>query len=163
MMRLPQRRSGPPPHSSRTLPCRQLDQWPPAEIHRRLVEECLRLPNVRCRQSRMAPPDAQALFVPDHLAGGPREAYIDQHEFCHLHPPPDGTIHLTLPHPFHQSIVDLGWAECHPLSRNGVLPRLVTVYSPRDMEELEVVLELVVHSLSFATGLVTELPLIAMA
>jgi phospholipase/carboxylesterase len=161
MLHLPKRRTG-PPQTSRTLPHRQLDQWPPPEIQRRLLDECLALPDVRPRQSRMAPPGTAALFLPDDLARGVREAYIDQHEFCHLHPPPEGTIHLTLPQPVHRQVVELGWGEPHPMAGSGLSPNLVLIYGPRDVEELEIVLGLVVICRSFATGAI-GLPAAALA
>jgi hypothetical protein len=93
---------------------------------------------------------------------GVREAYIDQHEFCHLHPPPEGTIHLTLPQPVHRQVVELGWGEPHPMAGSGLSPNLVLIYGPRDVEELEIVLGLVVICRSFATGAI-GLPAAALA
>lgn len=156
MIHLPNRRTGLPPRTSRTLPHRQLDQWPPPDLQCRLVSECLRLPDIRPRQSRMAGPRTCALSVPDELARGAPEAYIDQHEFCHLHPLPDGTIHLTLPQPFCGHIMGLGWAEPHPLAGAGLSPRLVMVYSPRDLAEVETLLGFVAISHCFAIGGMVE-------
>lgn len=111
----------------------------------------------------MASPGARALYLSDDAATGPPEAFIDQHEFCHLHPPPDGTIHLILPEPVRQEAIAQGWAECHLLSRIGAIPRLVLVYGPRDVEELQVILSLVAHSRNFAAGAVAELSARVMA
>src|SRR5262245_53967524 len=90
-------RQGRPPQTERIVPFVQLDQWPPRAIAAELVERSLRLPDVKSRESRMALPGSWALWLPDALAGGPPEAFIDGHEFCHLHPPPESGIHLTLP------------------------------------------------------------------
>src|SRR5688500_7506416 len=83
-------RPGRPPRTGQMVPCVQLDQWPPREIAEEFVLRCLRLPHVKWRESRMASPQSRALWLPDAFAGGPSEAFIDAHEFCHLHPPPQG-------------------------------------------------------------------------
>jgi hypothetical protein len=87
------------------------------------------------------------------MARGPNEAFIDNPEFCHLHPLPQGSVHLTLPAPFRQLIVQLGWAEEHPMVRTRCLPdSLVMVYAPRNHHELAVVCQLIGVSRDFAAG-----------
>ena len=86
---LPARR-GPRPKTLLALPHIQLDQWPPADVSGDLIERSLQLADVRSKQSRMASPKSRALCLPDRCASGPREAFIDDHEFCHLHPLPEG-------------------------------------------------------------------------
>jgi phospholipase/carboxylesterase len=130
-----------------------LDQWPPAEVAEKLIERSLGLADVGSKQSRMASPKSRALWLPDRCAGGPREAFIDDHEFCHLHPLPEGSIHLTLPNPLRDQIVELGWAEQHPVARAGVMPKtLVLVYAPRDRAELAIAFQLIWSSCQFARG-----------
>jgi len=147
-------RFGPRPRTLRALPHLQLDQWPPEDITARLIESSLRLPNVRRRQSRMASPEVLALALPDCEACGPPESFIDGHEFCHLHPLPEGGVHLTLPDPLRDQVVELGWAEAHPAVKAGIMPMtLVMVYAPRDDGELRIVLHLVSESCQFAKGL----------
>ena len=162
MIQLSHRRLG-PPRTTRMLPHRQLDQWPPAHIQRRLLDECLNLPDVQYRESRMAPPGTLALSISDDIARGAPGAFIDQHEFCHLHALPDASIHLTLPEPFHRMVIESAWGERHPLSGSALSPSLVMLYSPRDVEELETVLGLIVIGRSFATGAVSELRAAALA
>jgi phospholipase/carboxylesterase len=150
---LPPARPGKRPRTPRGLPHIQLDQFPPAEIAQKLVEQSLRLADLRSQQSRMASPLSHALSLPDRCAGGPPAAFIDEHEFCHLHPAPDCSIHLTLPNPLRDRIVQLGWAEPHRVVRCGVMPAtLVLVYAPRDYSELAVVLHLIRASYEFARG-----------
>jgi hypothetical protein len=105
----------------------------------------------------MAYPDTCALYLPDGIAHGPAEAFIDDHEFCHLHPLPEGSLHLTLADPLRMEAVRQGWAELHPCGQAGFLPNtLVMVYAPRNQHELAVVLELVNTSHRFAMGLAQE-------
>jgi hypothetical protein len=135
------------------LPAIQLDQWPDAVMIHRLRERAMRLPSLRARQSRMALPTAKALYIPDADALGPREAFIDGTEFCHLHAAPEGSIHLTLPPVVRLSAIEMGWAEEHPVARTGCVSRyLVLAYAPRDEDELEVVMELIAASWNFARG-----------
>src|ERR1700719_1245904 len=93
----PPARWGTRPQSCLTLPHVQLDQWPSPMIAEELLGRCLTLPNVRSKQSRMASPECHALSLPDEFSTGPPGAFIVDHEFCHLHPLPDSSIHLTLP------------------------------------------------------------------
>jgi hypothetical protein len=145
-------RFGSRPRMHRLLPHVQLDQLPPAEALEELLESCLKIPGVRSKQSRMASPDSHALYLADAVAAGPPEAFIDGHEFCHLHPLPGCSIHLTLPRVLGDQVVRLGWGERHPIAAAGILPTLVTVYAPRDCQELGIVLSLVVQSCQFAQG-----------
>jgi phospholipase/carboxylesterase len=119
----------------------------------RLIEVCMSLPHVRAQESRMAVPETRALCLPDRFSHGPGEAFIDDHEFCHLHAAPPGGVHLTLPEPLRRAAVASGWAEQHPAVSGGILPAtVVMVYAPRDAQELGVVLRLVEASRLFAEG-----------
>jgi hypothetical protein len=150
-------RLGPRPQSCATLPHVQLNQWPPPRIAEALLGRCLIFPNVRSKQSRMASPECYALSLPDEFSAGPPWAFIVDHEFCHLHPLPDGSIHLTLPKGIRERAIQRGWAEQHLVSRAGILPEtLVMVYAPRDSHELAIVLQLIWHSYQFARGVKTE-------
>ena len=136
------------------LPCVQLDQWPPEIITRRLAEQALQLPDVSERQSRLADPSVRAITIPDEFARGSREAFIDDHEFCHLHPPPRGSVLLTLPPEIRQESIEFGWAEPHPFAGQGFLPAGLTLaYAPRNDRELRVVFGLIEVSYRFARGL----------
>lgn len=149
---LPPARLGVRPRMPQALPHRQLNQLPPAEIMEELVERSLEIPHVGSKQSRMASPRSHALYLNDKFAVGPPEAFIDEHEFCHLHPLPEGGIHLTLPRVLREEVVRLGWGERHPVAEAGILTTLVTVYAPRDRQELAAVLHLIVQSCEFAQG-----------
>lgn len=146
-------RQGPRPRVPAGLPHVQLDQWPPQGMSLELVARASRLPNVQVRQSRMASAATSALVLADGYAAGPAEAFIDGAEFCHLLPPPEGTIHLMLPAAERAFAIEFGWGEQHPVARAGSQWRcLVTVYAPRDEEELSVALWLIECSWQFARG-----------
>jgi Family of unknown function (DUF5519) len=134
------------------LPHVQLDQLPPAGSVEELMKLCLKIPRVRSKQSRMASEASHALYLADAYAAGPPEAFIDGHEFCHIHPLPEASIHLTLPKMVRDEVVRLGWGERHPIAEAGILTTLVTVYAPRDRQELSTVFDLIVQSCRFALG-----------
>lgn len=144
-------RRGPRPSVPESLPHVQRDQLPPASIAFRLLASARGLPYVEVRQSRMACGGTSALSLVDGCAGGPAEAFIDACEFCHVLPLPQGTIHLTLPAAEREFAIAGGWAEEHPVARAGALSRfLVTLYAPRDEDELAVALRFIESSWRFA-------------
>ena len=146
-------RPGSVPRTTFELPHRQLDQWPPPGVVAELKRRIQGIPHVRVKESRMAPPDTMAFWIPDEFAAGPSDAFIDDHEFCHLHALPQCSIHLTLPTPIRQRSIAAGWSQAHPAVRPCfVAETLVMVYGPRDPEELEIVLQLVMASYQFALG-----------
>lgn len=146
-----QARIGPRPRTSRSLPHVQLEQYPAPDIARELLELSLLLPHVRQQESRMASPESRALCIPDDLSSGPPEAFIDGNEFCHLHPLPEGSIHLTLPFEIRGAAIEMGWAEQHPAARILAVPQtLVMLYAPRNPRELTTVMKLIVVSYQFA-------------
>jgi hypothetical protein len=146
-------RPGPRPATTRVIPHRQLNQWPPTAIFERLLQDCLGLDEIREWESRMASPDTHALCIRAELAEGPAEAFIDDHEFCHIHPLPDGSLHLTLPSGLREEAIELDWAEPHLLAHTRAVPRtLVMVYAPRDDQELAMVLFLIAASARYAKG-----------
>jgi phospholipase/carboxylesterase len=119
-----------------------------------LLLRTFNLPHVKQRESRVATAETCALSLPEELALGPAEAFIDDHEFCHIHPLPEGTIHTVLPPQLRDEAIRSGWAEPHPLAGVGFFPRtLIAIYAPRCGEELNVVMALVQAAYDFALGL----------
>lgn len=145
-------RFGPRPRVTDGLPFRQTDQFPPPDMFQRLFERCLVIPGVRSRQSRFATPQSRALYLADPTPNGPPEAFIDGREFCHLHAPPEGSLHLTLPTAVVEQLAAMGWVMRHPSNLLGIFQNLVLVYAPRNAVELDVVFNLVEHSYRFARG-----------
>ena len=51
----------------------------------------------------------------------------------------DGSLHLNLPTPLAEHLIELGWAEFHPVVTWGLAPPMVVMlYGPRDGHELAV-------------------------
>lgn len=147
-------RKGSRPATTPTNPHTQLDQQPTdAAIREQLAQRVFALPDVVERPTRISVPGARALWLRDDVAAGPREAFMIEREFAHLHPGGDQSLHLTLPPDLAETAIDAGWAELHPVARLGLIPATtVMVYAPRDDGELEVVYGLVLASYRYAGG-----------
>ncbi len=144
-------RPGPRPRTTPTNPHMQLEQNAPAEQWAELARRAFALPDVEERPSRISVPGARALWLREGVPTGPREAFMIGREFAHIHPLPEGSLHLSLPLQLAREAIEKGWAEQHPVARLGFIPEtIVMVYGPRDAEELEVVWQLVQASYEHA-------------
>ncbi len=136
------RRTGPRPRTTPTNPHTQLDQQAPVDLQERVFEFARSLADVAIGPSLVSVPGARAFHLPrcEHAPG----AFMVEHEFAHLHPAYDGSLHMTLPLDIVETVIEHGWAEYHPLSGKYGLPKnIVMVYGPRDEAELAIVNELV--------------------
>lgn len=130
---------GPRPHS-------QTSQNAPVELQDALAERALGLPFVTGADSRVSVPGARAFVLAEQAAGGPPEAFQAAREFAHLHPPDDGSLHMTLPPDMADEAYRQGWGEPHPISGTPL------IFGPRDSDELETVWRLLRASYEFARG-----------
>ena len=112
---LPPRR-GRRPATTPTNPHTQLDQRPPARVIAELAENLFALPGVREKPSAISVPGARALWLEPGDARGPREAFLIGREFAHVHPLPDGSLHVALPPSVAQDAIAQGWAVVHPVA-----------------------------------------------
>jgi Family of unknown function (DUF5519) len=115
-------------------------------LQEELLERVRRLPNISIGASLVSVPGARAFHLHEKSARGPRQAFQAGHEFAHLHPPGDGSLHMTLPPDLYDEVLAMGWGEPHPLSGT------MLVRGPRDADELEVVWGLVRASYAYANG-----------
>ena len=127
-------------------PHQQLTQNAPRELQEALFERAAHLPGISVGDSCVSVPGARAFRLDPALARGPEQAFQCDHEFAHLHPAYDGSLHLTLPPEVYQQVLDAGWGEPHPLSGTMLL------FGPRDAQELEVVWSVVQASYHYAAG-----------
>jgi hypothetical protein len=118
-----------------------------------LTDLLFALPGVREQPSAISVPGARALWLESNDARGPRDAFLVGREFAHLHPSPEGSLHVALPPSIASEAITRGWAEIHPVARLGLIPgNVVMLYAPRDDAEVGVVLGLVRSALAFARG-----------
>lgn len=145
-------RAGPRPSTTPTNPHTQLTQNAPSDLQERVFEVASSLPGVVVGPSAVSVPGARAFHLPSSVRD-PREAFMVEREFAHLHPPRDGSLHLVLAPDVVDRVIENGWAESHPLAgRHGLPANIVMVYGPRDEEELRVVSDIVRASHAFAAG-----------
>lgn len=111
------------------------------------------LPDAVERRSQISVHSTRALVLAPDIEQGPQEAFLVGREFCHLHPPSDGSLHMALPSDVAAVAVRRGWAETHPMAERGFVPRsAVMVYGPRGTDELDIVFSLVRESYRYAGG-----------
>jgi hypothetical protein len=132
-------RAGDRPRTTRTNPHTQLDQNAPVALQEKLFSLACGLPGVVVGPSHVSVPGARAFHLPAcrHPAN---LGFMLEREFAHLHPPSDGSLHLSLPPTIVDTVIANGWAEYHPLAgKHGLPGNIVMVYGPRDEGELEIV------------------------
>ncbi len=147
---LSKKRPGPRPRTTPTNPHTQLDQTAPPDLQEQVFALAQALPGVETGPSAISVPGARAFCLPG-CANAKREAFMIEHEFAHIHPPRDGSLHMVLPPEILDAVIGNGWAELHPLAgKHGLPGNIVMVYGPRDADELTVVGDLVRASHAFA-------------
>ncbi len=130
-------REGRPPRMTPANPQEQLEQFPEDwGLIERLCKFGFALPGVVERPTRIAPDGSRAMTLRAGLPGNP-DAFLVAREFAHVHNPPVGSLHMTMPPPARDLAVSKGWALRHPFAVRGIGPAgAVFVYAPRDEDEL---------------------------
>ena len=139
-------RVGNPPEVIGPRPHAQRSQNAPSHLQQELARRALDLPGVSEAPSGVSVPGARAFVLSEEVARGPAEAFQVGREFAHLHPPEDGSLHMTLPDETAQEAYAKGWGEPHPVSGTPL------IFGPRDEAELEVIWNLLRSSYEYASG-----------
>jgi hypothetical protein len=96
-----------------------------------------------------------AMIIHPDIPSPHKDAVQALREITHIHPV-DHSMHVVLSPADSKTVIDLGWAERHPLSgRSRFIPLPSTyllVYAPRDEEELNIVEQIFVASMGYMTG-----------
>jgi redox-sensitive bicupin YhaK (pirin superfamily) len=145
-------RVGPAPLMTASNPQEQLDQFPKDwAIIEQLGDFAFSLLNVKEAATQIAPPGSRALTLSATNASVSKDAFMVNLEFAHIHNPPSGSLHLTLPGPIRDAAIGKGWAIRHPMALAGLVsPDVVFVYAPRDLAELSVAKALLYASYLYA-------------
>ena len=143
-------RTGPRPETFKGMPHAQVGVHPDPEVNQELHRRAFSLPGVQERPSVISVPGARALWLDDDVEVAHPEAILRGREFAHIHP--DGSLHVALSPDRARTAIEAGWAEPHPLSAPLGLPGLVMLYTPRTLEELDAIFDLVVDSYNYVTG-----------
>ena len=146
---LPQR-TRPRPQTNKNMPHSQIAVRPLPDVNAELFRRAYALPNVTNRPTVISVPGARAIWLDDDLPLAHPEAIVRGGEFAHIHP--DGSLHVSLSPERAQEAIDQGWAEPHPMAAYMGNLGMVMLYTPLDMQELDVVFQLIVDSYNFVTG-----------
>lgn len=148
------RRAGPKPMTTRHEPHQQISQHGGAELWDELITRSAALPDVTVMEnSLVSVPGARGLWLDESVPKGPEDAFHLEREFAHIHPRPDGSLHLQLPLDLAALAMGAGWGEPHTYVFRGLSqPNSIMVYAARTAEELDVVWMLVEESYRYARG-----------
>ncbi|KAJ7178575.1 hypothetical protein C8R43DRAFT_973818 [Mycena crocata] len=141
------------------VPHRQIDRLPSKDIAQRLdaifekhvaanqtLVQVVTSPHERIHPGMVIHPD---------IASPHNDAEQALREIAHVHPA-DHSLHVVLSPADCKTVIELGWAERHPISGvSRIIPvpnTYLLVYAPRDEEELEVVERILVASIGYMTG-----------
>ena len=144
---IPQR-SGHPPLTNKNMPHSQIGVRPVPEVNAELFRRAFALPDVTNQPTVISVPGARALWLDERVPL--RQPVMAGREFAHIHP--DGSLHASLSPQRAREAIEAGWAEPHPMAAYMGNEGMVMLYTPRTMEELDVVFQLVVDSYNFVTG-----------
>jgi Family of unknown function (DUF5519) len=146
-------RHGPPPQTTRHNPQQQLDQIPDESVYLQFRAQIESWPGVIKAHSLRAPEGTIGLFLSQDEAKGPDSAFLLGTEFAHLHPLPDGSLHMVLPPHVHAAAIQTKWGIPHPMAgMPTVSPQTILIFAPRDEDEQRVVASLVKSAEQFARG-----------
>jgi hypothetical protein len=145
-------RAGPKPETTKPkrgeppVPRSQVSQNAPLEFKEALFERIRVLPGVSIGKSLVSVPGAREFHLDEVLAQGPKDSFQRGHEFAHIHPARDGSLHVALPRDVYDEVLAKGWGELHPVSGT------MMVFGPRDAKELDIVFGIVKASYDYARG-----------
>ena len=147
MFEVPER-PGPEPQVRGPIPHGQLDQISPTILQEEIWQRIRSLPGVYLAPTHVPYPEARSAHLAPDLGTGPDDAFIKHsREFAHLHPPQDGSLHMTLPALVKKAVTAAGWGVPHPIQNTQL------VYGPRDRDEIEQIWRILLESYSYARGL----------
>lgn len=117
----------------------------PRALQDALFARVMTLEGVTTGPSLISVKGARAFFLPREKVVA--QGLVGGVEWGHLHPPYDGSLHLTLSPEIVERIERAGWGERHPRAAGVAM-----IYGPRDDAELEVVYGLVELAWRHAQG-----------
>ncbi|WP_305988826.1 luciferase family protein [Roseibium sp. MMSF_3544] len=148
--RLP-KRDGLVPATTKGVPHIQIGAKPIPALSERLLGRVSTLPGVRLRPTVISLPGAKGFWLSESLDLARPKAIVGGREFAHLHP--DGSLHASLPPKRAHEAVVAGWATMHPwASRRPGWEGFVLLYTPRSVDEADVVFQLIVDGYNYVTG-----------
>lgn len=156
-MRVLPEREGAVPQMTLANPQEQLEQFPEDwQVIVDLAAHAFALADVVERPTQIAPDGSRALNLAESVPAN-SEAFLVGREFAHIHNPPIGSMHATLPEPYRSLALKKGWVLRHPFAVRGIGPRAaVFIFAPRNQQELQWAKLLLEISHAWANGTITE-------
>lgn len=149
-MALPER-AGPPVETTPGVPHVQIGVEAVPELSAELLRRVSALPGLDIRPTVIGMWGAKGFWLLEDLQLARPEVIHTGREFAHLHT--DGSLHASLPPDRAYQAVAAGWAVRHPSAQyHDRLEGFVMLYTPRTMEELDVIFGLIVDGYNFVTG-----------
>ena len=144
-------REGPPVQTTGTVPHQQIGVSTDQVVLDELVRRTLLLPNVEGHPTIVSLSGALGIWLSERVSVDHPEVIVAGREFTHIHP--DGSLHAPLPPERADAAIAAGWAERHPWANiRAGWGGLVMLFTPRSIEEIDVIIGLVVESYNFVTG-----------
>ncbi|WP_420334322.1 luciferase family protein [Roseibium sp.] len=144
-------RDGETPATTNRVPHIQIGAKAVPRLSDRLLQRVGTLPGVKIRDTVISLPGAKGFWLSENVDLARPQAIVGGREFAHIHP--DGSLHASLPPDRAREAVKAGWAAMHPWanSRPG-WEGFVLLYTPRTVEETDIVFQLLVDGYNFVTG-----------
>lgn len=149
-VRLPVR-AGETPATTNRIPHIQIGAKAVPRLSNHLLQRVGTLPGVKIRATVISLPGAKGFWLSKNIDLARPQAIVGGREFAHIHP--DGSLHASLPPERAREAVTAGWATLHPWanSRPG-WEGFVLLYTPRTLEETDIVFRLLVDGYNYVTG-----------
>jgi phospholipase/carboxylesterase len=147
-------RAGEPPEVTATIPQHQESQNAPPHLQAELWTRLAALDAVSTAPTTVGVAGTRALLLDRETTAGPDAAFIlpALGEFAHMHPDPDGSLHVVLPDAQAYDALAKGWAVAHPLAGVRLSPGMVLVPGPRDAAEVDIVAGIAAASHRYAAS-----------
>ncbi|MCE2466242.1 MAG: hypothetical protein J4G01_09305 [Dehalococcoidia bacterium] len=157
---LPQR-AGDAPKITEGMPQLQIGVDAVDVVNAELFRRVYSLPSVQNQLTVISPVEgSRALWVDPAIDVAHPELLPKERELGHIHP--DGSLHMAMDPERGQEAVDAGWALFHPAA--GTRPGFqgfMLLYTPRDMEELNVICQLIVDGYNHVVGASVDAAILA--
>ncbi|MEO0979136.1 MAG: luciferase family protein [Pseudomonadota bacterium] len=144
-------RDGETPVTTNRVPHIQIGAKAVPRLTDRLLQRVGTLPGVKVRATVISLPGARGFWLSEDIDLANPQAIVGGREFAHIHP--DGSLHASLRPDRARAAVKAGWAVLHPWanSRPG-WEGFVLLFTPRTVEETDVVFQLLVDGYNYVTG-----------
>lgn len=151
---LPERDS-PRPETTGGVPHMQIGISPVERLSKEMLHRVDAVQGINLETTRIGFPGSVGFVLSEDIAAAQPQALVAGREFAHLHP--DGSLHASLAPKMAQHAADTGWAIAHPWAdqRKG-WEGFVMIYTPQTDEQLDAVVDLIMASFSYVSGL--EMP-----